>query len=156
MVGVMVLKLIFETVLVKMSALEDLLFEKILAAGLPEPKKEFIFHDIRKWRFDFAFPEQLTAVEVEGGIYTGGRHTTPEGFINDCDKYNTAQLIGWVVLRFTRKHIESPAAISNIYLALNNFIDDSIIIKNNSLNNQSNLKSNNLINNVNLRSKLNE
>lgn len=61
--------------------------------------KEFKFHPTRKWRFDYALPEHKIAVEVEGGVWTGGRHTSPKGFLNDMEKYNTATLMGWRVFR---------------------------------------------------------
>jgi hypothetical protein len=32
--------------------------------GLPEPVKEFLFYDGRKWRFDFAWPELQLAFEI--------------------------------------------------------------------------------------------
>lgn len=61
--------------------------------------KEFKFHPIRKWRFDYALPEHRIAIEVEGGVWTGGRHTSPKGFLGDMEKYNTATLMGWRVFR---------------------------------------------------------
>lgn len=79
---------------------EALLFQFQLA-GLPEPQREFLFHRKRKWRFDLAWPDLLIAVEIEGGIWTGGRHVRGEGYEADCEKYNEAQLDGWMVLRFT-------------------------------------------------------
>ena len=79
---------------------EALLFQFQLA-GLPEPQREFLFHRKRKWRFDLAWPELLIAVEVEGGVWTGGRHVRGQGYEGDCEKYNEAQLAGWMVLRFT-------------------------------------------------------
>ena len=63
--------------------------------------KEYRFHDKRKWRFDYAIPEHKTAIEVEGGVWTGGRHTSPQGFLGDMEKYNTATVMGWRVLRTT-------------------------------------------------------
>lgn len=63
--------------------------------------KEFKFHPIRKWRFDYAIPAHKIAVEVEGGVWTGGRHTSPKGFLGDMEKYNTATLMGWRVFRTT-------------------------------------------------------
>lgn len=63
--------------------------------------KEFRFHPDRRWRFDYALPEHKIAVEVEGGVWTGGRHTSPKGFLNDIEKYNTATLLGWRVFRTT-------------------------------------------------------
>lgn len=63
--------------------------------------KEFKFHPVRKWRFDYAVPEHKIALEVEGGVWTGGRHTSPIGFLGDIEKYNTATLMGWRVFRTT-------------------------------------------------------
>jgi len=63
--------------------------------------KEFRFHPKRMWRFDYAFPEHKIALEVEGGVYTQGRHTRPLGFLGDIEKYNTATLMGWRVFRCT-------------------------------------------------------
>src|SRR5678815_1231604 len=62
----------------------------------PRPQREYRFHDARKWRFDFAWPEIKLAVEIEGQ----GRHQTFIGFRRDCDKYNEALALGWRVLRF--------------------------------------------------------
>lgn len=66
-----------------------------------ECEKEFRFHPKRLWRFDYAFPEHKVALEVEGGVWSGGRHTSPKGFLRDMEKYNTATLMGWRVLRTT-------------------------------------------------------
>lgn len=63
--------------------------------------KEYKFHSVRKWRFDYAIPAALVALEVEGGVWTGGRHINPKGFLNDMEKYNTATLMGWSVYRTT-------------------------------------------------------
>jgi hypothetical protein len=60
---------------------------------------EHKFHPSRKWRFDFAFPEVMIALEIEGGVWTKGRHTRGTGFINDIGKYNEATMMGWRVLR---------------------------------------------------------
>ncbi|UQO04943.1 hypothetical protein L0Z13_11335 [Burkholderia multivorans] len=39
--------------------------------------------------------------EIEGGVWTGGRHTRGAGFESDAHKYNLAALDGWRVFRFT-------------------------------------------------------
>jgi len=69
---------------------------------------EYRFHEVRRWRFDFAWPDALVALEIEGGVWSGGRHTNPKGFIADCEKYNTALSMGWSVIRcpapFITKH----------------------------------------------------
>lgn len=70
-------------------------------AGLPEPMPEYIFQRDRRWRADFAWPEQLLIVEIEGGDWIRGRHTRAAGYATDCIKYNSAQLAGWRVIRFS-------------------------------------------------------
>ena len=75
---------------------------------------EHQFHPTRKWRFDYAFPDSMVAVEVEGGVWTGGRHTSGAGFIKDMEKYNTALLHGWRVYRTTPKMLTSREVITDI------------------------------------------
>jgi very-short-patch-repair endonuclease len=72
---------------------------KWFAAHGLHPVPEHKFHPSRKWRFDFAFPDDKIALEVEGGIHTGGRHTRGAGFKADMEKYNNATLLGWRVFR---------------------------------------------------------
>jgi very-short-patch-repair endonuclease len=80
--------------------------------------KEYRFHPIRKWRFDYAFPEYKVALEVEGGIWTGGRHVNPKGFLGDVEKYNTATLMGWRVYRTTPKDLRSLATLKMLESAI--------------------------------------
>lgn len=68
----------------------------------PEPEREFYFYrPHRQWRFDFAWPECLVAVEIEGGIFNQGRHGRGAGIAEDAVKYNAAAFIGWAVIRIT-------------------------------------------------------
>lgn len=78
-----------------------------------EPVAEYRFHPTRRWRFDRAFPEARVAVELEGMAGRSGksRHTSFTGYQRDCDKYNAAQLHGWLVLRYTIKHFDDPRAV---------------------------------------------
>lgn len=73
--------------------------EMLQARGLPCPTAEHEFHDSRKWRLDYCWPEEGVALEVEGGAWTRGRHTRGQGFINDCEKYNEVALHGFVLIR---------------------------------------------------------
>ena len=86
--------------------------------ALPRPVTEYQFHPTRKWRFDFAYPDAKVAIEVEGGSFSGGRHTRGAGFEEDCEKYNAAALRGWCVLRVTPRMIEDGRALSWIRRAL--------------------------------------
>lgn len=72
-----------------------------ITADLPRPESELRFAPPRRWRFDFAFPDHRLAVEIEGAVWTQGRHTRGKGYAADCIKYNSAILAGWRVLRFT-------------------------------------------------------
>lgn len=83
-----------------------------------EVVKEHTFHPRRKWRFDYAIPEHKIALEVEGGIYTNGRHIRPKGFLGDMEKYNAAAILGWRVLRCTPNALLSISTISMIYQAM--------------------------------------
>jgi very-short-patch-repair endonuclease len=71
---------------------------------------EYRFHPVRKWRFDVAFPKQRVALEIEGAVWTQGRHTRGKGFSGDMEKYNTATQMGWQVYRCTWQDVESGQA----------------------------------------------
>ncbi len=85
---------------------------------LPIPTTEYRFHPVRLWRFDYAWPDYLVALEVEGGAYTQGRHTRGKGFIADMEKYNAAVVAGWRVLRVTPSDLLSADTIRMIWSAL--------------------------------------
>jgi len=67
--------------------------------GGPELTKEHRFHPHRRWRLDYYHAPTQTAVELEGGLFSGGRHTRAAGFLGDCEKYNAAAMMGITVLR---------------------------------------------------------
>ena len=67
--------------------------------GVNMPVLEHRFHPERKWRFDFSWPEYKVALEVEGGCWSGGRHSRGAGMRADMEKYNAANVLGWNILR---------------------------------------------------------
>lgn len=83
-----------------------------------EMVKELQFHPTRRWRFDYAIPTFRIALEVEGGIWTGGRHVRGKGFLGDMDKYNTAALMGWCVLRVTPTTLHTGATLDMLRVAI--------------------------------------
>ena len=101
-----------------MSEPEERLLLLLAADGLPAPVREWRFVSPRRWRWDMAWPDQLLAVEVQGGMYLGGRHNRPRGYEGDCEKANAATLLGWRVLRFTPAMIEDGRAVATITEAL--------------------------------------
>lgn len=82
------------------SNLEQSFIYLIEDAKLPMPVEEYQFCKGRKWRFDFAYVGLKLAIEIEGGVWSNGRHRRPTGFIKDMEKYNEAALRGWKVLRY--------------------------------------------------------
>ena len=78
------------------------------------PEREYMFHPERKWRFDFAFPAQKIAVEIEGGIWNAGAHTRGRHFESDAAKYNAAAKMGWRVLRYSTEMVLRADAINDV------------------------------------------
>lgn len=87
------------------------------AAGLPEPLPEYKFHPLRKWRADYCWPIHKVIVEVEGGVWTQGRHTRGAGFIADMAKYNAAALLGFRLLRYAPQQLGQAIADLRVMLA---------------------------------------
>ena len=89
----------------------EVLFSHVLKElNVPAWEEEYVFFDGRRFRFDFAWPPFLIAVEIEGGTYSMGRHTRGSGFAKDCEKYNLAALDGWSVYRFTTGMVKDGSA----------------------------------------------
>lgn len=93
-------------------------FEAKLARELKTLKikfeQEFYFHPDRKWRADFHLIDKKILVEVEGGIWSGGRHTRSKGYLGDMEKYNAATMMGFQVIRFSTDQVKSGHAIQQI------------------------------------------
>lgn len=87
-------------------------FERLLrSVGLPAPVREHRFHPVRRWRFDYAWPAEKVALEVDGGVWTGGRHTRGAGFIKDMEKLNEAVVAGWRVVRVVPSKLCASATV---------------------------------------------
>ena len=85
--------------------------------GIKLPITEHKFHPTRKWRFDYCWIDEKIALEVEGGVWTNGRHTRGSGFIKDMEKYNNAALLGWRLIKCTPTtlmDVENIELIKNI------------------------------------------
>ena len=67
--------------------------------------EEYQFHQKRKWRCDYFFPEVSLAVEIEGGLWSSvhgkkSRHFHGSGAAGDMEKYNALTESGIFLLRF--------------------------------------------------------
>jgi hypothetical protein len=123
---------------------KDLFAAQCRSYRLPPFVQELVFAKAigRRWRFDFAFPDYMLAMEIEGlvvrqvwsaelqgggpvkvGSYVAnvtncermtvamGRHATITGFREDAEKYNSAAMLGWTVIRFLQNDIKPGHAI---------------------------------------------
>jgi hypothetical protein len=57
-------------------------------------------------------------VEVQGGVFIGGRHTSGLGYTADCEKLNLSVLNGWRMLWVTPGQIQDGKAAQWIERAL--------------------------------------
>ncbi|MFW2078837.1 hypothetical protein ACG94X_14170 [Acinetobacter sp. ULE_I010] len=92
---------------------ESLLATQLKALKI-EFEQEFKFHPKRKWRADFHIVGKQILVEVEGGIWSGGRHTRGKGYIGDMEKYNSATALGYSVYRYSTEQVKSGLAVQQI------------------------------------------
>lgn len=100
---------------------EELFASQCRSYGLPAFEQQLVFAKAmgRRWRFDFAWRDYWLAVELEGlvprrvgrEIVAGGRHGSIAGIKGDMEKYNTAALLGWTVLRFEQNDVKPRRAI---------------------------------------------
>ena len=84
----------------------------LTANKIPAPVLEHRVSTERKWRFDMAWPCLRIAMEIEGGVWRGGRHVTGRGYLADMEKYNAAALGGWMLLRVTPENLLSSATLN--------------------------------------------
>lgn len=98
-----------------MSTLEADFWRRITKSDIPEPKHEWRFDYRRRWRFDFAWPSVMLAVELEGGVWSRGRHTRGAGYIADTEKYNKAVELGWRVLRYASVDTACIEQVERVY-----------------------------------------
>lgn len=85
---------------------------------IPEPRPEHRFHPGRKWRFDYAWPLYMLAMECEGGLWTNGRHSRGSGAVADLEKYSEAAILGWRILYCTPEQMHNGVALDRVIRAL--------------------------------------
>jgi hypothetical protein len=83
-----------------------------MAHGLPMPEPEVRFAPPRKWRFDWLWKEHSIAIEIQGGLFTGGRHVRGKALLAEYEKINEAQIMGYKVLLVTPEQVNSGEAFA--------------------------------------------
>lgn len=104
-----------------MSKLADRFLLQIVTIGLPPPAAEYHFSPrvdgkpSRMWRFDFAWPDALVAVEIQGGTWvaggSAGYHGSGRGIEQDAEKLNAAAALGWRVALVTSPMVSNGAGL---------------------------------------------
>lgn len=100
------------------SELEMMLVTRLERAGLPLGEGQYRFVPGRLYRFDRAYPSQMVAIEIQGGVWVNGAHSRGSGVQRDCLKLSLGAALGWRVLPVTREMIESGQAVDLIRQAL--------------------------------------
>ena len=82
-----------------MSKLEDL-FAQLWVEKYPNVDLISQFKTIpkRRFRVDFAHLRSKVAIEIQGGRWLKGGHTTGKGMYADCEKAVLSASLGWLVL----------------------------------------------------------
>lgn len=102
-----------------MSPHQDAMFMLALkAANIPAPIAEYKFFASRRWRFDFAWPDKKLALEIQGGIWIGGRHSRGAALVKEWEKLNTAAANGWRVIYCQPKDCATEYIMSMIHACL--------------------------------------
>ena len=82
------------------------------ALKIPRPVAEHKFHPTRKWRFDWAWVDEMVALEINGGVFVQGKHSRGAGQLKDMEKWSEAAAMGWRIVHCTPKQLAS----SELYL----------------------------------------
>lgn len=75
-----------------------------------EWQDEYKFHETRKWRCDFFLPALKTAIEIQGAVWTQGRHTRGAGYLKDMEKFRELAKAGHRLLMFTPQEVSKGFA----------------------------------------------
>lgn len=88
------------------------------AAGLPAPVAEYRFAPPRRWRFDWAWVDERVALEVQGGLFTGGRHARGPALLREHEKLNRAAALGWRLCFVIPAQVDNGEAVLIVETAL--------------------------------------
>lgn len=93
------------------SDFETLMAQLLRSFGLPEPIRQLRIRNNGRIvkRADFAYPHEMVVIEADGV----DPHLNTQQWRRDRQQQNLLHLMGWVVLRFTRREVvETPADVA--------------------------------------------
>jgi hypothetical protein len=88
-------------------------FEQQLSLVGIRVEREFVILPPRRWRADWRVKGANVLIEFEGGLFKkrAAGHSSVSGILRDIEKYNSAAIAGWLVIRITPKHVMSGEAL---------------------------------------------
>ena len=75
---------------------------------------ELVTFDVKQWRYDVIFPTVKLCIEVQGGVFTHGKHSRGENQVNDMYKSNSAQRVGYACFQFPPRDLSSGKAATDV------------------------------------------
>lgn len=95
----------------EVSLLEATFKIQLNSKGIRDFQRELRFDPERQWRFDFAWPGRMVAVEINGGTeYGKSRHSKGQGLRDEYEKLNNATWQGWMVFVFDAGQVNDWSA----------------------------------------------
>lgn len=82
--------------------------------GIAEPQRNWRFHETRRWEIDFAWPELRIGVEIQGGVWSGGKHGRGAGIVKDMQKHNALLDLKWRVWLYTPGEVLRGEALQHV------------------------------------------
>lgn len=95
----------------------------------PTPEYQFAKSIGRKWRFDFAWEgeyqgkEYKIALEIQGGLFVGGRHVRGSGLVKEHEKLSTAAIMGWRILYCQPRDLLTTKTADMVWAAITGRIE---------------------------------
>lgn len=94
--------------------LEDILVKQLEKAGMPLPRRQCTEPwkgTGRRFRGDLCYLSDRLIVEVDGGTWSGGRHTSGGGYRRDCVKRALATIAGYRYINATSDQVKDGTAL---------------------------------------------
>jgi hypothetical protein len=101
------------------SELEIQFFDLFIEHGLPPPETQVRPHPTIQWRFDFAWPNKMLAIEVQG---YGRGHTSYVSMLKDYAKHNYSVSEGWTLLYLMSENLQ-PTLVHHTILLLRKMLN---------------------------------
>ena len=98
--------------------LEGQLLQQIRLHGLPIPTLQFRAIPSRRFRWDMAWTDHRLLLEVQGGVWTAGKHGRGSGILKDHEKLNLASAHGFRTIQVSATTIRNGLAVLWIIAAL--------------------------------------